>query len=453
MTMNQRFEQYRTILSQKPQHEKALQECFAALKGPDDYDRLFLHVFAPAAVEFTEWVLKQAIKDGKKRLYFLARDGWLFYQLALQLVKKFDYSIEIRYLKVSRYSMRSAGYHLMGADSLDLICAGGIDCTFEKIMKRAALTEAEAFEIARLAGYETGYRQILNYKMLQKLKEKLKHIPLFLQYVNTHAKSCYDAAVSYLIQEGLREDIPYAIVDSGWIGTLQQSIGLLVRKSVTGYYFGLYEIPKGEDDRHYRACYFMPDGQLRRKVFFSNCLFEAVFSSPEGMTIGYEMVNPPSGKPSVCKPMESERGNPNADKMRRNAKLLSGYLDAYGNTSAAIQNETEEEASAMIYHLFRKLMGKPEAFEAEILGNFMFCDDVLEAKLQPTAAAFTAEELKKRRFINRILIKLNIQKKVLHESAWPEAGIVLYGRHVRYHLLWERLYKYFMYVRKAVNAK
>ena len=36
-------------------------------------------------VSYVEWVLEEALRSGKKRIYFLARDGWLMYQTAVWL--------------------------------------------------------------------------------------------------------------------------------------------------------------------------------------------------------------------------------------------------------------------------------------------------------------------------------------------------------------------------------
>ena len=49
----------------------------------------------------------------------------------------------------------------------------------------------------------------------------------------------------------------------------------------------LYEIPEGEGRENYHSFYFTPWGEIKRKVHFSNSLFEAVFSAPEGMTLSY----------------------------------------------------------------------------------------------------------------------------------------------------------------------
>ena len=206
----QRLQSYKKI-----QSEKEIYEC----------------VLAPTLYEFVLWVLQEALQSGKKRLYFLARDGYQMYLAARQLCKQYDLDIECRYLKVSRYAVRVPEYHLLGERCLERICVGGIDVTFEKIMQRAALTDKEAEEIAALAGYTENYRKVINYHEVMQLKDRLKKIPLLFHYIDSHSKEAYGTAIGYLTQEGLLEQIPYALVDSGWIGTIQQSIEHLDRKS------------------------------------------------------------------------------------------------------------------------------------------------------------------------------------------------------------------------------
>ena len=86
------------------------------------------------------------------------------------------------------------------------------------------------------------------------LKDCLKKIPLLFHYIDSHSKEAYGTAIGYLTQEGLLEPVSYALVDSGWIGTIQQSIEHLLRqkqpdRKLEGYYFGLYEIPKGREGK------------------------------------------------------------------------------------------------------------------------------------------------------------------------------------------------------------
>lgn len=448
-----RYAQYRSILFQRPQHRKALQECLKE-GGLNTYDQSFLYVFAPTAVEFLKWVLAEVVKDNKKRLYFLARDGWLFYHAAQLLAAGYGYDLELRYLKVSRYSMRTACYDQMGGDCIDLICSDGIGVTFEKIMKRAALTEEESFRIAALTGFSGNEKNSLSSRQIVQLKKRLRQTPLFLEYVFAHSIECRNAAESYLKQEGLTESVSYGIVDSGWIGTLQQSIEQLVNRPVYGYYFGLYEIPRNADILRYKAFYFMPGTKIRRKIFFSNCLFETVFSAPEGMTIGYTHGGV-KGKEPQYQPIESEMKNPNGRRILRNKTLLMKYAAAYVKDIPMEKHIPirSESGGKLAEKLCPLLMGKPALFEAESFGSQLFCDDVLEHTMQPVAAEITYEDLKKQGICRRILGKAGFFQKEPKKSAWPEASITLCGRSVRKYLLQERIYKYLIYLRKAFTAR
>lgn len=411
------------------------------------YEESFLHIWAPAITDYVEWVLEKAVRSGKKRLYFLARDGWMMYHAAQRIIDKRMLDIEISYLKVSRYAIRSAQYYLLGEKSLELICIGGIDVTFERIMKRALLTDEEARRVARIAGYEDRYDTVLNYRQIQELKQQLKDVKILFKYIEQHSKINYENAVGYLRQEGLMEDKPYALVDSGWIGTLQMSIQYLLaaetgqERRIYGYYYGLYDVPKDAEGGQYESYYFGKKSVLK-KVYFSNCLFETVFSSPGGMTIGYEK------KDDKYQAVESDRKNPNKELMLEFKSLLMMYVDERLRSVTEAKAVRHKNAKSLA-----RLMSKPTSEEAEAYGSMKFCDDIIEFKLQHVAAEWDAKELKKQSFVSKMLIKLNIKKEELHDSAWPEGSIANYGSRVGYHLWQERLYKLFMYTRKAIVGK
>lgn len=408
-----------------------------------DYDRIFLHVFAPAMVSYVEWVIEQAVSSGKKRLYFLARDGWLMLFIADQIVRSRKIDMELKYLKVSRYSLRMAEYGILGKECLDTICVGGIDISFRKMMMRGALTEEEILAVAKEIGYEDKLDQPLNYRQIQEVKKKLGQASLFFQYIDCHSKECYESAAGYLRQEGLMDEVPYSIVDSGWIGTTQRSIERILTKEVgseikiDGYYFGVYEIPKGSDRDHYHGYYIRPGRDIGRKTRFSVCLFETIFSSPEGMTYGYEKID-------KYVPVESGQENPNKEIILRNKRLIDSYLRSY---LKCLNHGGNKEYVKIIEKLLSLCMGNPTTVEAKILGGLQFCDDVLELQMQNVAAEWDKNELKKQRFFNKILIKLDIKEGELHESGWPEGSIVNLGQHSG--IRQEHLYKYFMYLRKV----
>lgn len=453
-------------------------------KNAEGYQRareeVFIHVWLPVITEYVEWVLDEAIKSGKKRLYFLARDGYMMYLMAEKLVRARKLKLELRYLKVSRFAIRNAEYFFIGKDALDSLCVGGIDITFEKMMKRANLTEAEALHIARLAGRTENYKTPLNYRQLRKLKEDLSRIEQLFIYIKEHSQRCYETTAAYLRQEGLLEPVSYAIVDSGWVGSLQLSLQRVLAHeaskdiSLQGYYFGIYERPKGTDKEQYKAFYFGKK-QIWRKVRFSNCLFEAVLSVAEGMTCGYRMMlsekipdntmtegtipnekilNEIHSRTPVYIALESDIKNPNAEVMERFSKLLLEYASAYievASDSISTIHRSKKKSVRFVASLLKPMMGNPTRQEAKAFGELLFCDDVLEYRLQPVAPEWNEEQLRENRFLNKLLIKLNLKSASLHESAWPEGSIARLDIKPEMNMRQERLYKSLMYMRKAVG--
>lgn len=400
---------------------------------------IYNNIFAPALFGFVEWVLQEAKQRGIKRLYFLARDGYQMYLAADFLCKKRGIAIDCRYLYGSRYAWRLPQFALMEEDCLDMICRGGIDVTFEKVMKRGGLTNEEAQAVAEELGYANDYKRILSYSEVVQLKKPLAESNSFLPFVYAHSKGAYETTIEYLCREGLFDDVKYALVDSGWTGSLQQTLAQLLHyagceKQLEGFYFGLYELPAGVDEESYHTYYFGPDYGLKRKVYFSNCLYEAVHSAPHGMTVGYE----------AGSPVFYNEHNLNQTRMEQEAEWLKEYLESYSVNGLQDKRVDADKT----YKLLKRFMGNPTPEEAEIYGSLLFSDDVTEEHTQRVAAGLTKTEIKSQYVWNRILIMLGKKKQVLKDSAWIEGSVALTeGRHA-WQMVNVRWYKYLIHLRK-----
>lgn len=427
--------------------EKLYQE-EAEKENPKTVTTLF--VMAPVLCGYVLWVLQEALRTGKKRLYFLARDGYSMYQAAQVICRELGLSLECRYLYCSRYAFRSAEYHLLGEESLSYICLGGIRVTFEKLMLRAGLTRQEAAEIAELLQFTDKMQMPLSYGEVKAMEPALSACMPFMEKMYAHARERYPFVCGYLRQEGLLEAVPYAVVDSGWTGSMQKSLKHLLESmgylgEVEGYYFGMYEYPKDISGQPYHAWYFGPQEALRRKVYFSNSLFECIFSSPEGMTAGYEM------KEGRFFPRLEKKHNPNREKIEKSTEYLKRYakiLTAEGSDllllpSTPIRNVAEE----LLYYF----MGRPTVPEAREYGGYIFCDDVIGEREQRVAEELTYEELKENRLLYKSIHMLLKRGKPVHESAWIEGSTVLAERAGKGDLRQCALYKYVLYLRKMTK--
>ncbi len=477
-----RIEEYLNILQKEPALYKVARGRVSD-KNIDFAKAIYDVVFAPVLVCFVEWVLQEAKKKGIKRLYFLARDGYQMYLVAEQLCKQRKYDIECRYLYGSRYAWRMPQFALMGESCLDMICLGGIGVTFEKVMKRGGLTDEEALTVAKELGFEKKYKTTLSYQEIMKLKQPLAESKQFLPFVYEHSKSAYENTIGYLKQKGLLENVPYALVDSGWVGSLQKTLQQLLcyagyKKEIEGFYFGLYELPKGVKKENYYTYYFSPTTNIKKKVYFSNCLYEAVYSAPHGMTTAYEKIE------ETYQPVFYKEYNLNQARMKQMEQWLREFLMEYQkqesiwNKKKRLSNkkdillENQEKGSIknillkqincnkrlnidekrkqeMVFSLLKKLMGNPLKEEVKIYGTLLFSDDVTEEQTKQVADILTEQEIKNHQIWNKLRIMLGMKQAVLKESAWMEGSIVDCGKNVKQNLHHAVMYKYLIYIRKA----
>ena len=412
------------------------------------------YVLAPALSGFVKWLLHNALADGKKRLYFLARDGYFMYRAALLFCEAFDLSVECRYLSCSRYSIRIPMYHLDRAAALDYVCRGGIDVTPGKIMARAGLTEREGNEVLESLSFPYGKYENIPFAALPEIRLAIQKSPQFLGYMEKHSRDAMPAFAGYLKQEGLLEETDYAVVDSGWVGSMQKTLGdalshLGRKQTLEGYYWGLYDLPADVSGETYHCYYFSPEGQLKEKVHFNNCLFEAIFTAPHGMTLGYRK----AGETYLpCyEPIREER--------KYFTEKIGTYLMPYFRILAgeygknAFLEDTSRKDRETTKKLLRQFMGTPAKREAAVFGSLPFSDDVLSGEDRRIAAPLTEEELRANHVFRVLPAMAGLRKKHIRESAWYEGSAVLYGKRVRRHLRQYTLYKYIRYIRKLYRYK
>ncbi len=387
---------------------------------------IFMKSFAPAIVDFTRWVLESAMKDGRKRLYFLARDAYIPYLIASRIVKQDNLDIEVKYLYVSRFSLRKAEFALLDTEIAGKIAIGGIDVTFGKIMDRAGIDRAKGLDILKDMPIDKGYDDILSIAEITRLRDYISNDKKLLTLIRTTSLEAYENTMGYLSREGLLDDISYGIVDSGWVGSIQETLRHLLWTvkpvQITGYYFGLYELPQGVESSHYKSFYFRPYGDIRKKVYFSNCLFETVFSAMTGMTKGY------ASKESDFNPIYENNASLNQNE-------ISIFCECADKVS--VEKATNRVVEAHLAEMVR-VMSEPTPEEARYLGGLRFCDDVIENTVLDIAAPLTDSDIRK---IYRV------------RSGWTEASIVNTDRFVPLRLEYLRLYKYLSYSRKRLMNK
>ena len=411
------------------------------------------YVFAPALNGFVAWVLAESMKQGIRRLYFLARDGYFLYQTARVYVDLYDLPIECRYFYCSRYSIRRPNYHMDLEKALDYITLGGLDVTMDKIYRRAGLDGKQRERMQEEAIVPFQIDEQIPRQRLENVKKVLRNSKLFTEILEENSRKVFPAFEQYLTEEGLLEKLPMALVDSGWVGSMQKELNLSLqrlgkRNSLKGFYWGLYEVPAGVKREDYRTYFFDPEGGLRRKVGFNNCLFESIVTAPHGMTIGYEK------KEGKTEPQLAAISPDRRERLWTMEKLLAKWMGVFLQKVdpkpgiSLLEELGGQEVRRIIESNMELFMHHPTEQEAIAFGGLEFTDDILEYEGNQIAAKLNERELLQNHLWGRILGALSGRKRHVKQSAWYEGSAVLYGKHPKYHIFQYSCYKYAMNYRK-----
>lgn len=408
-----------------------------------------VYVLAPVMMGFAMWVILSAEKNHIRKLFFMARDGYPVYRVAQRLCQVFDIKVECRYFYASRYSLRVPMYSENLEEALQHICRGGIDVTFQKIMIRSGFNADEIKWAESLFPFQNPTEKIA-YPQLVKIRKMLEMTPEYLEMLKKKSTEAWPALVGYCRQEGILED-GVAIVDSGWTGTTQKSINDIRKRAgcssgISGYYFGLFEIPKGEQPEKYHGFYFGPKEDWLNKVMFSNCFIESLFSAGHGTTRGYQMV----GKEFV--PVLSEPGEKDITKINDMQNLLEKYADLFNERYSGEQITLKECMSLkrLLKKSVRTLLWNPTFAEAEYFGSLYFSDDLLDDSMKELAPVLSEKEMKQNHFFNKLLTACGLRNAYIRESAWFEASAVRSGRGALKHRLSYGFYKLLSYMKKTL---
>lgn len=417
------------------------------------------HVLAPALNGFVLWLLREASRAGIERLYFLARDGYLMYCAAQIYCAKLHLPIECRYLCCSRYSLRLPLFHLDTETALEYICRGGIDVTMEKILNRAGLEEEEqrqVMENLQKKNLPYGRSDAIPYAALGEIRGSLRRCRFFMERMCRHSREAFPALKAYMLQEGALDQTKASLVDSGWTGSMQKDLNRLFEalgreEPMEGYYWGLYELPGGVGRESYHCYFFTPEHGLREKVRFNNCLFEAVFSAPHGMTLGYEKVEEgtPAGNGGRCRPVYAPLDEKRKRFMEQTERWMLAYTERLAESLPSLETVDVRAQKKVIRKLLAQFMGTPGREEARVYGSLSFSDDVLEYGGQYIAAHLTEGELRENHFVNKVLVMSGVRRQPVKESAWYEGSAARDSRHPRRHLRQYRRYQYLRYIRKT----
>ncbi len=200
-------------------------------------------VAGPLFYGFVRWTLAEARKRGVRRLYFLARDGQIFWRIAQAIQAVEPGALECHYLLASRL-LFSGSAELDSPGALRTLIAPNVPFhSLRQMLLPLGLDEtwAQSHLPDRLrpvqseANLSPAEREALADWLLAPAQRP--ELQAALERRTAQART-------YLADAGLQPGEPVALVDAGWFGTIQRSLEHMLGSTnapapLTGFYLGV----------------------------------------------------------------------------------------------------------------------------------------------------------------------------------------------------------------------
>ena len=256
------------------------------INNKSEYYQFGFKEFGPLLYGFTKWLRKQFDDMNIKKVFFFSRDGFMM-KKAFDTFSRND-TITSTYTYFSRKSLRQSLFlncndyyeSLQYLSSMRYISTKGI-------LEYYGFDEEEVLDIIKEYDLDVEHVYVAKELSIAKDIEKLYNSLKNRIYEKSYAS--YQVLVRYLEQIDMSGDC--AIVDIGWNGSMQFYLEKVLdiyqfRGNICGFYMGintLYPV-KGKT---YGYLYNNEDGSLRKKVLCSLGVWEKLFQSMEGSSVGY----------------------------------------------------------------------------------------------------------------------------------------------------------------------
>ncbi|THH35616.1 HAD family hydrolase [Neolewinella litorea] len=354
--------------------------------------RLGASFVGPMFYGFVHNSLKQAVDEGIKRLYFLARDGYLLKIIAEEIIAFFHYDIEIRYL----YTSRQATY-FASIFCLTTSCFRWIFQEMDNAISFNIVAKRLHFKPNVLIDYldpdlkhslvNHGVENRLTNALISRLQNELLSNSALKAEVESKARVYRETVVCYFEQEGLFQGERIGFVDIGWRGTLQDAIFKILKSKkgnvkLTSYYLAVtyFSAHTSAENRRVPA-YMFPSIRPGKGP-----ILELLLQCEHGTTLRYQKNDAGRCEPVLKAPsvhLETWGMDDYKKGIRTFSRTLSQSLAAYPEI---------ETTYAAITPILLEMLEDATPEVAATLGDLYYSGNIEESNIRMFAPPFTVSQ-------------------------------------------------------------
>ena len=404
--------------------------------GPHDGERengvrdLISTFLGPLILIWASWVLGAAREDGVRRLYFVARDGYLAWRVAQILAPDFG-EIDCRYLKISRKAVLLPSITEISLAGIPWLRRSGKTPDLQRLVQKLGLTWQEvAAAFSPLAKAGGGRKLLITERDWSHFWEILQTPPV-VDVVRARIAHRRASAVAYLKAEGVADSaVPAAIVDVGPQARQQSAVQELlggVRRSLRGYYLDLdtSRAPRSASGR-VRALFYntAPDRRritedyeiFRRIYYVEHLLGLAPHGTVQEYSVGHSIE-------AVCTPVSIQH--------RDYVDKVVGELEKFcaEHRRNAILYADDSVARELIDSLIRVWCSDPSKAAVNSLGDVTVGDELNDTDSQLLVEPWQLHGAAKNLLPSRIrkFVGISVQSPVWPEAALQRTGLATMG--------------------------
>lgn len=250
-----------------------------------DAYRIGYRYAGPVLYSYAEWIIDQAIKNGIKRLYFIARDGYLVKRIVDTILNKTKSNITTKYIYGSRKAWRMTSLSKENYNLYQLVLWSHV----RRIKTLEQLADVLMVSLHDLYEYLPGVYHLkrddtkITEQELEYIVDKLAQNNLFKRFHLTYLEEKKKLVQKYLRQEVDITDDKFAFVDVSGGGLTQGCLRELLKemysKPIHTFFFKIDRVNLVESSI---TDTFMP-GFLE-----NNLTIEMMCRAPHGQTKGYK---------------------------------------------------------------------------------------------------------------------------------------------------------------------
>lgn len=385
------------IRSDSPPAEAATIEAFASVFGP------LLHAFV-------HWIMRSCAEQGIRDVYFLARDGQLPFKMCSRFAAESGQDLRCHYIFASRQAL-----HLPGCTTIDDAESWLLDNTPHltlRIIAERACIPLDVVVAAAKPYITVGPEQNIPPRERHFLGSVIRD-PLFVTAFSASVARVTEPASAYYMSQGPSSRGDIALVDVGWNGRLQKSLGALLEKSGhrPKHFLGLYlclskRMSNAPGDE---LLGFVADPERPERVAFFDQyrhVFEAALSADHPTTVGFEFLD------GVARPLF---GDPYSPAMEQKIALQHATLDVFLDNLIALGRAAGRSivpSAELVTENLMQFLCRPTRSNGLAFEGFSFVDGQ------------TGTETKS---ISRILKVTDLLRSTRDFGYWPEGTLTASG--------------------------